>query len=129
MVAVRPRSHPGPRPDCTGVRRCCFHAFATNDAVPSDRDKPLLDDLARVSRASHSDATITVEGFADPPGPSAYNNRLGQRRAEAGRDNRRISLVVDCAGAARTMSSMQPEGTSARLPALDKGECRRAGLR
>lgn len=112
--------------------------FATGDATLSDQDKPLLDDFARVIRESHSDAVITVEGFADPAGSTAFNRRLGQRRAEAirdylvgaglsatqvravsygedknrlvrpgatgeaGRDNRRVSLVVDYAGAPRT---------------------------
>ncbi len=54
MVAVRARSHPDPRPDCTGVRRCRFHAFATNDVVLSDQGKPLLDDCAVAARATSS---------------------------------------------------------------------------
>jgi peptidoglycan-associated lipoprotein len=116
--------------------------FATGDATLSDQDKPLLDDFARVIRESHSDAVITVEGFADPAGSTAFNRRLGQRRAEAirdylvsaglsaeqlravsygedknrlvrpgavgeaGRDNRRVSLVVDYAGAPRSTAAM-----------------------
>lgn len=116
--------------------------FATGDATLSEQDKPLLDDFARVIRESHSDAVITVEGFADPAGSTAFNRRLGQRRAEAirdylvgaglsaaqvravsygedknrlvrpgatgeaGRDNRRVSLVVDYAGAPRTTAAM-----------------------
>ncbi|RPE81476.1 OmpA family protein [Vulcaniibacterium tengchongense] len=109
--------------------------FATDDATLSEQDKPLLDDFARVIRSNHSDALITVEGFADPSGPAGYNKRLGLRRAEAvrdylvasgglapgqvravsygedknrlvrpgavgdaGRDNRRVALVVDYAG-------------------------------
>jgi peptidoglycan-associated lipoprotein len=116
--------------------------FATGDATLSEQDKPLLDDFARVIRESHSDAVITVEGFADPAGSTAFNRRLGQRRAEAirdylvgaglsagqvravsygedknrlvrpgatgeaGRDNRRVSLVVDYAGAPRTAAAI-----------------------
>lgn len=116
--------------------------FATGDATLSDQDKPLLDDFARVIRESHSDAVITVEGFADPAGSTAFNRRLGQRRAEAirdylvsaglsaeqlravsygedknrlvrpgavgeaGRDNRRVSLVVDYAGTPRSTAAM-----------------------
>lgn len=116
--------------------------FATGDATLSEQDKPLLDDFARVIRESHSDAVITVEGFADPAGSTAFNRRLGQRRAEAirdylvgaglsaeqvravsygedknrlvrpgatgeaGRDNRRVSLVVDYAGAPRSTAAM-----------------------
>ncbi|MEJ1096708.1 MULTISPECIES: OmpA family protein [unclassified Pseudoxanthomonas] len=116
--------------------------FATGDATLSEQDKPLLDDFARVIRESHSDAVITVEGFADPAGSTAFNRRLGQRRAEAirdhlvsaglsaeqvravsygedknrlvrpgatgeaGRDNRRVSLVVDYAGTPRSTAAM-----------------------
>lgn len=60
--------------------------FATDAAVLSDQDKPLLDDFARVIRDSHSEAVITVEGFADPSGSAAHNRRLGLRRAQAVRD-------------------------------------------
>jgi len=110
--------------------------FATGDATLSDQDKPLLDDFAKVMRGNHADAVVTVEGFADPAGSTAFNQRLGQRRAEAvrdyltssggmsasqvravsygesknrqvrpgatgeaGGDNRRVSLVIDYAGA------------------------------
>lgn len=109
--------------------------FVTGDATLSEDAKPLLDDFANAIRSSHSSAVITVEGFADPSGSTAFNKRLGQRRAdaardylvgtaglpaeqvrsvsygedenrqvrpgatgEAGRDNRRIALVVDYAG-------------------------------
>jgi hypothetical protein len=90
---------------------------------------------AKAVRSSHSDAVITVEGFADPQGNTTFNQRLGMARAtsvrdyldstgglpdgqvravsygearnrqlrpdaigEEGRDNRRVSLVVDYAG-------------------------------
>jgi peptidoglycan-associated lipoprotein len=43
-------------------------------------------DFARAISSSHSDALITVEGFADPSGSTALNKRLGQRRADAVRD-------------------------------------------
>lgn len=95
----------------------------------------MLDDFAKVIGDNHSDAVVTVEGFADPAGSTAFNRRLGQRRAEAirdyltgngglaasqvravsygedqnrqvrpgatgagGRDNRRVSLVIDYVG-------------------------------
>src|SRR5690606_37963469 len=48
--------------------------------------RPLLDDFANVIRNSHSHAMVTVEGFTDPAGSSAYNKRLGQARADAVRD-------------------------------------------
>lgn len=115
--------------------------FATNDATLSEEDKPLLDDFARVIRDNHSDALITVEGFADPAGSAALNRRLGLKRAQsvrdylvsaglnanqvravsygedrnrqvregqsgdAGRDNRRVSLVVDYAGVSQATAA------------------------
>jgi len=60
--------------------------FAFNDATVRDEDKPLLDDFAKVIASHYPDATVTVEGFADPAGSAAYNRRLGTRRAEAVRD-------------------------------------------
>ncbi|KAA2285271.1 OmpA family protein [Arenimonas fontis] len=60
--------------------------FAVDDATLRDADKPMLDDFARVIREHHPGVVVTVEGFADPSGPAAYNKRLGQRRAEAVRD-------------------------------------------
>lgn len=124
--------------------------FATGDATLSDQDKPLLDDFARVVRESHSEAVITVEGFADPAGSSAFNKRLGKQRAdsvrdylvtsgglnaaqvravsygedknrqvregatgEAGRDNRRVALVIDYAGP----SAAAPNTASTAAPA------------
>lgn len=60
--------------------------FAFNKATLQDRDKAMLDEFAKVMRTHHSDALVTVEGFADPAGPAGYNKRLGQRRADAVRD-------------------------------------------
>lgn len=60
--------------------------FATGDATLGEQDKPLLDDFAKAVRTSHSDAVITVEGFADPAGSAAFNRELGQRRADTVRD-------------------------------------------
>lgn len=60
--------------------------FAFNDATVRDEDKPLLDDFAKVISSHYPDATITVEGFADPAGSRRYNHRLGAQRAAAVRD-------------------------------------------
>lgn len=60
--------------------------FAFNDATVREQDKPFLNEFARVMREHHPNALITVEGFADPAGSAAYNKRLGQRRAEAVRE-------------------------------------------
>ncbi|MDR7098455.1 peptidoglycan-associated lipoprotein [Lysobacter niabensis] len=126
--------------------------FATNDATLSEEDKPLLDDFARAIKNNHSDAVVTVEGFADPAGSAAFNQRLGQRRAEtvrdylantgglggqvravsygeatnrqvrpgatgdAGRDNRRVSLVVDYAGMGGMQQPMQEQTPPEQAP-------------
>lgn len=111
--------------------------FDTGVSTLREQDKPLLDDFAKAIRSSNTDAIVTVEGFADPAGPAAFNKRLGQSRAEAvrdylvtnggllpaqvravsygeatdrliipggtgnnGRENRRVSLVIDYAGLA-----------------------------
>lgn len=60
--------------------------FAFNQATLQDQDKAMLDEFAKVMRAHHSDALVTVEGFADPAGSTAYNKRLGQKRANAVRN-------------------------------------------
>lgn len=60
--------------------------FAFNQATLQDQDKAMLGEFAKVMRAHHSDALVTVEGFADPAGSTAYNKRLGQKRANAVRD-------------------------------------------
>src|SRR3546814_428670 len=60
--------------------------FDTGEATLSTRAKALLDDFAQAVNRSHGNAMITVEGFAAPAGPTAFNMRLGQGRAEAGRD-------------------------------------------
>ncbi|GLQ99389.1 OmpA family protein [Dyella mobilis] len=60
--------------------------FAFNDATLRDQDKPLLDDFAKIMLKSYPQAVITVEGFTDSAGGSAYNMRLGRKRADAVRD-------------------------------------------
>lgn len=60
--------------------------FAFDQATLQDQDKAKLDEFAKVMRAHHSDALVTVEGFADPAGSTAYNRRLGKARANAVRD-------------------------------------------
>ena len=60
--------------------------FAFNEATLQDNDKAMLDEFAKVMRTHHSDALVTVEGFADPAGSAAYNKRLGKQRANAVRD-------------------------------------------
>lgn len=60
--------------------------FEFGDSTLGEQAKPLLDDFANVIRNSHSQALITVEGFTDPAGSTAFNKRLGQARADAVRD-------------------------------------------
>jgi len=60
--------------------------FDFGSSTMREEARPLLDDFANVIRNSHSQALVTVEGFTDPAGSSAYNKRLGQARADAVRD-------------------------------------------
>ena len=55
--------------------------FATGDANLREDDKPFLADFAKVMSSSHSEALVTVEGFADSQGSTTSNRRLGMRRA------------------------------------------------
>jgi peptidoglycan-associated lipoprotein len=60
--------------------------FEFDKADLNDQDKAMLQDFAQVMKEHHSNAVVTVEGFTDPAGSSAYNKRLGQKRADAVRD-------------------------------------------
>ncbi len=60
--------------------------FEFDSAELRGQDRPVLDDFARVIGEYHPDVLVTVEGFADPAGSTGYNERLGQRRADAVRD-------------------------------------------
>lgn len=68
------------------VRIDAISHFAFNDASLRDEDKPMLNDFAKVVSAHFPEALVTVEGFADAAGGTAYNIRLGRARADAVRD-------------------------------------------
>jgi peptidoglycan-associated lipoprotein len=55
--------------------------FDRADVRESDRD--VLNRFADVVKSYYPNAIITVEGFTDPVGSAAYNQRLGRQRAEA----------------------------------------------
>lgn len=55
--------------------------FASSELREADR--PVLDRFAAVVKEYYPGALVTVEGFTDPAGSAAYNQRLGQRRAGA----------------------------------------------
>ena len=57
--------------------------FAFDRAEVRELDKPVLDRFASVVKQHYAEALVTVEGFADPAGSEAYNQRLGMRRAQA----------------------------------------------
>lgn len=48
-----------------------------------EADRPVLDRFAGVVKEYYPNATITVEGFADPAGGTRFNQRLGKQRADA----------------------------------------------
>lgn len=60
--------------------------FAYGKAEVREADKPMLADFAKTLSEHHQGVVVTVEGFTDPAGSASYNQRLGQRRAEAVRD-------------------------------------------
>lgn len=57
--------------------------FAFDDAAVQTEHQDLLNQFADVVGSYYPDATVTVEGFADPAGPAEYNRQLGLERAEA----------------------------------------------
>jgi outer membrane protein OmpA-like peptidoglycan-associated protein len=50
------------------------------------QDQPVLDRFADVVAEYYRGSLVTIEGFTDPAGSAAYNNRLGLARADAVRD-------------------------------------------
>ena len=60
--------------------------FEFDSAELREADRPVLDRFASVVKEYYPGAIITVEGFTDAAGSPAYNQRLGQHRAEAVRD-------------------------------------------
>jgi outer membrane protein OmpA-like peptidoglycan-associated protein len=56
--------------------------FAFDDSRIRTDDYVALDRFARVVQRFYPHAQITVQGFTDPAGSRAYNQRLSQRRAE-----------------------------------------------
>lgn len=57
--------------------------FGFDQAEIDGAATPVLDRFAQIVQRTYPEATITVEGFADPAGPAEYNRRLAQNRAEA----------------------------------------------
>lgn len=57
--------------------------FAFDDANVRPEDTAALDRFAEIVSKHYAGATVTIEGFADPAGSSAYNKRLSTSRAEA----------------------------------------------
>ncbi len=57
--------------------------FAFDESEIRELDKAVLNRFAAVVKDFYGDATITVEGFADPAGSEAYNKGLGKKRADA----------------------------------------------
>lgn len=66
-----------------GIRFATPVHFDFDDATVRTADHELLDRFADIAGDHYDGALITVEGFADPAGPQAYNKRLSERRAAA----------------------------------------------
>jgi peptidoglycan-associated lipoprotein len=56
--------------------------FGFNESTLQPDELPVLERLAAVLREYYPEAVVTVEGFTDPAGSRAYNQRLGQKRAD-----------------------------------------------
>lgn len=67
--------------------------FGFDETEIRPEDEEYLDRFASVVEEYYSDAIVTVEGFTDPAGSEAYNQQLGQQRADAVR-----SYLTDNAG-------------------------------
>lgn len=65
-----------------GIRFAMPVTFAFNDATIASKDRPLLERFARVAQRYYPGAIVTVEGFADPAGSTAYNLVLSRHRAD-----------------------------------------------
>ncbi|HEY0304963.1 MAG TPA: OmpA family protein, partial [Longimicrobiales bacterium] len=61
--------------------------FSYNDATVQSNDFAALDRFAQVVNRHYTGSVITVEGFADPAGSRAYNQRLSAKRADAVRSH------------------------------------------
>jgi peptidoglycan-associated lipoprotein len=60
--------------------------FGFDDAAVRSVDQAALERFAQVAAKHYPGANITIEGFADPAGSTAYNLKLSHERADAVRD-------------------------------------------
>ncbi|MGH0036434.1 MAG: OmpA family protein [Myxococcota bacterium] len=75
-----------PAPDpCEGLVRLEGVNFDSNQAAIRPDAAPILDGTVETLRACE-DKRVLVEAYTDASGPSAYNEALSQRRADAVRD-------------------------------------------
>ncbi|HET8897197.1 MAG TPA: OmpA family protein [Rhodanobacteraceae bacterium] len=96
--------------------------FAYDDASLREQDKPALAAFANTMTTHHGAAIITVEGFADPAGSRAFNQKLGQQRADAVRD----FLVANGMNAAQVRAVSYGESRNRQI---DPGASHDAGER
>lgn len=66
-----------------GIRFATPVHFDFDRAEIRAQDRELLDRFADVMAHHFDGALVTVEGFADPSGSAAYNQRLSERRAKS----------------------------------------------
>jgi outer membrane protein OmpA-like peptidoglycan-associated protein len=60
--------------------------FSFDDATVRPEDMDALERFAQIVNRHYTGAVVTIEGFADPAGSTAYNRALSQRRSDAVRD-------------------------------------------
>lgn len=61
--------------------------FAFDAAELNEDDRPALERFTELVQKHYPGTMITIEGFADPAGPAAYNRMLSQRRADSVRES------------------------------------------
>ena len=66
-----------------GIQFAMPVTFAFDQAFVRDQDRAALARFAQVAQRYYQGSLITVEGFADPSGPTKYNMNLSHRRADA----------------------------------------------
>jgi outer membrane protein OmpA-like peptidoglycan-associated protein len=61
--------------------------FGFDDSAVRPQDQAALERFTQVVNRYYTGAVVTIEGFADPAGPAAYNRRLSLQRADAVRQH------------------------------------------
>jgi len=86
-VAAAPAPAPQPGAEVAALETVVLRPvnFQLDQADLTEPSRATLDEIAQ-RLAGHQDMKVVIEGYTDDTGPEQYNQRLGQRRAEAVRE-------------------------------------------